>query len=119
MNFKEAFKEVQAGKRLIRPTLNVNLQDGPVEVKYMSCIVPTYVEMDGSPVKQDMPFLALFDVKGGVHKLSEGNIISLLMGDDEDWVEYVEPAKEETPVPVEEAAVEPVIEDAIVEPIAE
>ena len=111
MDFREAFKEVQAGKRLIRPTLTANLQDGPVDIRYMACIVPTYVEMNGAAVKQDMPFLALFDVKGGVHKLSEGNIISLLISEDVDWVEYVESVQEEVPAAV--------VEDAIVEPVAE
>ena len=90
MKFIEAYKEIMEGKRVSKSDLNVTTQEGASAIKFMSMVTPSYVE-SATIIKQDAPFIAAFDVKGMIHRIGDQNAISMLLSEDDDWFEYVEP----------------------------
>ena len=89
MNFKEAYMVIITGKRAKKEGMKVNLNNEPVDIKYISSVSVVYME-NGKVIKTDPSFLAAFDVNGGIHQLNDQNVISLLLSNDEDWEEYTE-----------------------------
>ncbi len=90
MNFKEAYALMSEGKRVCKEGLGINQQDGSQSIKYLTMINVVYLE-NGAMIKQDPSFIVAVDEKNTLTRLSDQNVISLLMSVDEDWSEYVEP----------------------------
>lgn len=106
MKFIEAYKQILEGKRISKTDLTVTTQQGPSAIKFMSMVTPSYVE-SGTIIKQDPPFIAAFDVNGAIHRIGDQNAISMLLSEDDDWNEYVEPVV----VPVELAPIQSAVEE--------
>lgn len=84
MKFIEAYKKILEGVRVTKEGLQVTSQSGPSVINYLSLITPSYVE-SGKIINQDVPFIAAFDEKGSIHRLSESNAIAMLLSEDDDW----------------------------------
>lgn len=89
MKFIEAYKKILEGTRITKEGLNVSTQQGSLSIKYLSLVTPSYVE-SGEIVKQDAAFIAAFDEKQGIHRLSESNAIAMLLSEEDDWCVWEE-----------------------------
>lgn len=94
MNFKEAYKEIMGGKRVCKDDLSVSSPTGSISVKYLSLVVVDYYEA-GRLIKTEPSFIAAFDQNEGINRLSEANLIQMLLSEEDDWKEYVECCSDE------------------------
>lgn len=93
MKFTESYKKILEGARVTKAGLNVTTNEGPNSIDYLSLVTPSYVE-SGKIIRNDAPFIAAFDEKNGIHRLSESNAIAMLLSEDDDWCIWEEKKEE-------------------------
>lgn len=111
MKFIEAYKKILEGTRITKADLQVTTNEGPSIIRYMSLVIPSYIE-NGSIIKQDAPFIAAFDLKGGIHRINESNAIAMLLSEDDDWnvwADWMEKREGDSDVAVKDAVVEELV----------
>lgn len=84
MKFIEAYKKILEGTRVTKEGLNVTGQQGPSVIRYLGLVTPSYIERE-EVVGKEAPFIAAFDLKGAMHRLSESNAIAMMVSEDDDW----------------------------------
>jgi hypothetical protein len=103
MKFIDAYKEMMDGKKIAKP--DMKFRETQNDIKYFCKVDVKYVIGDDL-LKQDAPFVVAYDESGSVQRIDEPSIISLLVSEDQDWSEYVEP--EVKVLDIEDAVIEPV-----------
>ena len=87
MKFKEAYSIIMSGKRMTKTSFIDQSQNS---IKYICAITVKYFLSDDL-LKTDLPFIALCDSKDNIQRVSDQSIISFLLSEDDDWLEYIEP----------------------------